>query len=69
MDELAAAETFELLVPLDSPGGRELDVQMLNRTKVFVYNPPYGQMDKRIAEAGARNQQAELLRLRGRTTA
>ena len=59
-------QTFELLVPLASPGGQELDVQLLNGTKLFVYNPPYGQMEKGIAEAGARNQQAELLRLRGR---
>jgi len=62
-------QTFEVQIPLAEAGGNELDVRMLNGTKLFLYNPSYGQMDKAIAEAGARNEHAEVLRLRGRMSA
>ncbi|MCE9603719.1 MAG: DUF1592 domain-containing protein [Planctomycetia bacterium] len=62
-------QTFEILAPLLEPGGNELQVSMLNGTRLFIYNHAYGQMEKAIDEAGKKNEQAELLRLRGRMSA
>jgi len=64
-----APQTFEVLTMLAEPGGGELQVSMLNGTKMFLYNHAYGQMDKAIEEAGKKNQQRELLRVRGRMSA
>jgi len=63
---LESPQTFEIMAALNSAGGNELDVSMLNGTKLFVYNPAYGQLDKAIAEAGARGDHAEVIRLRSR---
>jgi hypothetical protein len=62
-------ETFEIIAPLDAPGGQELQVRMLNGTQMFLYNPAYGNLDRAIAEAGAKNDHAAVLRLRGRMSA
>jgi mono/diheme cytochrome c family protein len=59
-------EVFEVTLPLQSAGGQELEVRMLNGTRLFLYNPPFGQMEKAIADAGAKGDLAEVLRLRGR---
>lgn len=64
-----APQTFEITTMLDQPGGGELQVSMLNGTKMFLYNPAYGQMDRAIEEHGKKNEQQELLRLRGRMSA
>ncbi len=61
-----APQVFEVVLPLNSAGGNELDVSLLNGTKMFLYNHAYGHMDKAIAEAGTRQDHAEVLRLRGR---
>jgi mono/diheme cytochrome c family protein len=62
-------QMFEVTTMLDQPGGGELQVSMLNGTKMFLYNHAYGQMDKAIEEAGKKNEQQELLRIRGRMSA
>jgi hypothetical protein len=62
-------ETIEIVMPLDAPGGNELQVKMLNGTQMFLYNPAYGNLDRAITEAGAKNDHAAVLRLRGRMSA
>jgi hypothetical protein len=64
-----APQTFEVTTMLDQPGGGELQVTMLNGSKMFLYNHAYGQMDRAIEEAGKKNEQQELLRIRGRMSA
>jgi len=61
-------QVYSARVALPAAGGGELSVEIVNGSKFYLYNHAQGHLDRAIAEVGARNDHATVMRLRGRMT-
>ncbi len=61
-----APKVYEVIVPLDEPGGNELSVELVNGTRFYTVQRAGLDLDRAIREAGKDRDFAEVMRLRAR---